>query len=360
VRTEAERAVRETGWKGAFHVDADHIGLKNVDRFIAASDFFTLDVADFIGRPAPAADVDAFVRRHAARAGALAIPGIAEPFRIAADDVRAIAGRYLLAVREAAQTYRCIEAAKGAGNFVVEVSMDETREPQTPVELFFILAAVADERIPAQTIAPRFTGRFNKGVDYVGDAARFAREFEDDVAVIAHAVREFSLPADLKLSVHSGSDKFSLYGPIRAALRRHQAGLHLKTAGTTWLAELEGLAAAGGDGLKIARDVYRQAYGRFDEMCGPYATVIDIRREKLPAPAAVDGWPGEAFVAALRHDPSCPQFDPNVRQLLHVGYKVAAEMGARYLAALDAHRAVVAECVGDNLYRRHLAPLFLN
>ena len=98
-----------------------------------------------------------------------------------------------------------------------------------------LLAALADEKVRAQTIAPKFTGRFNKGVDYVGDLAQFEREFSDDLAVIAHAVARYGLPANLKLSVHSGSDKFSLYPIIRRALARTGAGVHLKTAGTTWL-----------------------------------------------------------------------------------------------------------------------------
>ena len=180
VRSEAERAVKALGWREPFHVDADHIGLKNVDLFIPASDFFTLDVADFIGGPAARSDVETFLERHAARVGTLAIPGISEPFRITADDIRALAERYLLAVQEAGRIHRRIEKAKGQGNFLVEISMDEARAPQTPAELFFILAAIADEGIPAHTIAPKFTGRFNKGVDYVGDAGRFAREFEDN------------------------------------------------------------------------------------------------------------------------------------------------------------------------------------
>ena len=66
--------------------------------------------------------------------------------------------------------------------------MDETDRPQTPLELFFILAAVADEGIPAQTIAPRFVGRFNKGVDYVGDVAEFRRQFAEDLAVVELAI----------------------------------------------------------------------------------------------------------------------------------------------------------------------------
>ena len=101
-----------------------------------------------------------------------------------------IAGKYLLAVQEAGRIYRHIAAAKGEGTFITEVSMDETDSPQTPPELLVILAAIADEKIPIQTIAPKFTGRFNKGVDYVGDLAQFEKEFNDDLAVIAFAVKQ--------------------------------------------------------------------------------------------------------------------------------------------------------------------------
>src|SRR3954452_5230950 len=204
--------------------------------------------------------------------------------------------------------------------------MDETAQPQTPVELLFILAAIARERIPLQTIAPKFTGRFNKGVDYVGDVAQFERECNDDRAVIAFAVREFGLPAGLKLSVHSGSDKFSIYPAIRRAIRRTGAGLHIKTAGTTWLEELIGLASSGGEGLQIAKDVYAQAVGRFDELCGPYATVIDIDKSKLPSAEEVARWDGPRYAQTLRHDQSSPHYNPHFRQLLYVGYKVAAQM----------------------------------
>ncbi|MDI6774323.1 MAG: tagaturonate epimerase family protein [Verrucomicrobiota bacterium] len=358
VRQEADAAVQALKWRGAYRVDADHISLKTVDAFIAASDFFTLDVADFTGRGANPDAIAAFVGRHAALAGPIRVPGLAAPVQVGREQVRAIAAKHLLAVQEAGKIYRHIESRKGPDRFVTEVSLDETDRPQTPVEMLFILAAIADEEIPVQTIAPKFTGRFNKGVDYVGDAAQFAREFEDDLRVIAFAVKEFGLPAGLKLSVHSGSDKFSLYEPIRKAIRKHKAGLHLKTAGTTWLEELIGLAEAGGDGLQLAKEIYRSAHGRFDELCGPYAAVIDINRRKLPAPAEVNRWTGARYVKALRHDPSCKEFNPNFRQLLHVGYKVAAELGPRYLQALDASAEVIGRNVTENVYSRHLRMVF--
>lgn len=359
VRKEADAAVKAVGWKGPFYVDADHIGLGNVARFMDASDFFTLDVADFVGQSASAADIDSFVDKYRGLLGSHRIEGIAEPVQLAEPAMRAIAGKYLLAVQQAGEIFRGIEAVKGPGQFVTEVSMDETDAPQTPVELLVILAAIADEGIPAETIAPKFSGRFNKGVDYVGDVNRFAAEFEQDLAVIRFAVEQFPLPHALKLSVHSGSDKFSIYGAIGRAIRKFNAGLHLKTAGTTWLEELIGLASSGGDGLAIAKEVYTTALGRMEELCGPYATVIDIDRKKLPTPEEVARWDGERFAAALRHDPSCPHYNPNLRQLLHVGYKVAAQMGPRFLNALERYEPAISENVTTNLYNRHIRPLFL-
>jgi hypothetical protein len=359
VRREADQAVVACGWKAPHFVDADHIGLANVERFMDASDFFTLDVADFIGRPAPDAQVNTFVKKHEGLLGSHRIEGIDEPIALDEARLRSIAAKYLIAVQEAGNTFRHIEARKGVGRFVTEVSMDETDTPQTPVDMLVILAALADEGIPAQTVAPKFSGRFNKGVDYVGNVSQFAREFGEDLAIIRFAVEQFGLPANLKLSVHSGSDKFSLYRPIHKALKEFDAGVHVKTAGTTWLEELIGLALAGGDGLAIAQDVYTQALSRIDELCGPYATVIDIDKTKLPDPNQVGRWTGEQFAGALRHDRRCPQYNPGFRQLLHVGYKVAAEMGPRFTEALGKHEAIIAENVTANIYERHLRPLFL-
>lgn len=359
VRAEADAAVKALGWKGSYLVDADHIGLKTVDRFVAASDFFTIDVADYIGKPANDDAIRAFVSAYSRYAGALRIPGIDGALDITPQRIESIARKYLFAVQEAAQVYRHIEKAKGKGNFIAEVSMDETDSPQTPIELFFILAAMAQEKIPLETIAPKFTGRFNKGVDYVGNLPQFEKEFNDDLAVIAFAIREFGLPANLKLSVHSGSDKFSLYPIIRRALKRTGAGLHLKTAGTTWLEELIGLASAGGEGLAIAKEIYAIALPRFAELSAPYATVIDINPSKLPTPAEVSAWTSERFASALRHDQSNPGFNPHFRQLLHVSFKVAAELGSRYTQALEQNEGIIAQNVTENLFARHLKPLFV-
>jgi tagaturonate epimerase len=358
-RKAADAAVKDLGWTNSYFVDADHIGVKTVVRFLDPCDFFTLDVADWIGQPANPADVAAFVQRHPELVGAVTIPYIAEPFMTDAASVERVANKFLAAVQQAGVIYRFLVEKKGSGNFVPEVSMDETDSPQTPVELLIILAAIADEKIPIQTIAPKFTGRFNKGVDYVGDVAQFRKEFEQDLAAIAFAVKTYGLPENLKLSVHSGSDKFSIYKTIHDAVKKFDAGVHLKTAGTTWLEELIGLAESGGQGLEIAKEVYAEAFAHSEELCAPYATVIDINPAKLPTPEEVNGWTSEQYTSALRHDQNNKAYNQDLRQLLHVGFKVAAKMGDRYLQALEANEEVVARNVTSNLFERHIKPVFL-
>jgi hypothetical protein len=359
LRAEADSAVKALDWKKSYHVDADHIRLETVDRFIAPSDFFTIDVADSIGKSAKPKDVKAFVDRHPELIGKIFIPRIQRRFEAMRAEVERVADKFLLAVQDAGEIYRHIAKAKGAANFITEVSMDETDSPQTPPELLIILAAIADEKIPIQTIAPKFTGRFNKGVDYAGDVKQFEKEFNEDLAVIAFAIKKYGLPPSLKLSVHSGSDKFSIYEPMRRALKKFDAGVHIKTAGTTWLEELIGLAEAGDDGLEIVKEIYASAIEHVDELCAPYATVIDIDKAQLPSAAKVSGWSSRQFVSALRHDQKNPAYNRSLRQLLHVSFKVAAKKGDLYLNALKKHEAVIAKNVMENLFERHMKPLLL-
>jgi hypothetical protein len=358
LRAEADAAVRALGWTAPYFVDADHINLHTVDGFLEASDFFTLDVADYSGKAASPESMAAFLEKRSGLVGRHQLPLVSEPLEITRDDVERTAGKFLWAMQEAGRIHRHIAAAKPADSFAVEVSVDETDTPQTPGELLIILAMIADEGIPAQTIAPKFTGRFNKRVDYVGDLAAFEREFDADLAVLAYAVREFGLPDSLKISVHSGSDKFSLYPIIRKLLARHGAGLHLKTAGTTWLEEVTGLAEAGGEGLIIAKDIYAAALPQAEELIKPYAPVVDIDISKLPAIETVRGWSSQEFVSVLNHDAACPKYDRQFRQFIHVAFKVAAGMGSRYTDALKINSGIVGRRVHDNLLKKHIEPLF--
>ena len=358
VRREADDAVAQAHWKMPYYVDADHISLKNVDGFLSVSDFFTLDIADFMGEAAEERAVTDFVARHADLIGIHEIEGLTEPVVLTRSELVEIVRGTLSAIQQAGRLYRYISEQKGSADFVTEVSMDETLQPQTPEKLLVILAAIADEEIPAQTIAPKFTGRFNKGVDYVGDPEVFGREFDKDACVVRYAAQRFGLPESLKLSIHSGSDKFSLYPYVAQTLKTRGVGVHLKTAGTTWLEEVAGLAAAGGEGLEVAKEIYARALPRFDELCAPYATVIDIRTERLPQIRDVMSWDGERFVSELRHVQSHPCFNPDFRQFMHVSFKVAAEMGALYQNSLAVNEAVVSRHVTENIYDRHLLPIF--
>jgi tagaturonate epimerase len=354
VRKEADEAVKALGWKGDYYVDADHINFRNVETFIEPSDFFTIDVADFIGKPASKEEVASYIETHKNYIGELVIPGIAEKFNVTENWLTIFANNYLLAIDEASKVYAYLVEKKGEGNFVPEVSCDETDTPQTPLDLFFILKLMADKNVPAQTIAPRFSGRFNKGVDYVGDVALFEKEFEQDLLVIDFAVKKFGLPYNLKLSVHSGSDKFSIYPIIGQLIKKHDKGIHIKTAGTTWLEEIAGLAISDGDGLKLAKEVYASAYENMAELTAPYASVIDISLAKLPTPEVVNGWNAEQFAKAIVHNQSCKEYNPDLRQLIHVGYKIAAKKGNVYYSALEKFELNIEKQVFENIFERHM------
>ncbi len=359
VRVAADAAVKALHWQKPYFCDADHINLNTVGRFLGPCDFFTIDVADFIARPAELSSIQDFTQRRRELIGTIPLEGSGEVITITPDQLSRTAAKFLFAVQQAGQVYRKIEAAKGKKDFIAEISMDETDTAQTPAELLIILAAIADEGIPIQTVAPKFSGRFNKGIDYVGDVAQFEREMSLDMAAIRYAVVHYGLPANLKLSVHSGSDKFSIYPAIHRCMQQFHTGIHLKTAGTTWLEELIGLAEAGGPALALAKEIYAEAYAHCDELCQPYATVIDIAPNQLPTPAVVDAWNSDRFTSALCHDPANPAYNPGFRQLLHVGFKIAAKMGPRYLDLLQANEVVIAKNVTQNLYNRHIAPVFL-
>jgi hypothetical protein len=358
LRLEADAAVRQLGWTGDYFVDADHINLETVAGFAASSDFFTIDVADSVGQPAPAEKAAAFLEANACYVGVLPIPGKGPELTLTKAELEKAAAKFLAAIEKAGAIYRRIVALKEGAPFATEVSIDETDEAQSPGELFCILAMIAAEGIPAQTVAPKFTGRFNKGVDYVGDLTQFEREFDADLHILQLATKAFGLPENLKLSVHSGSDKFSLYPVINKQIKAHGAGLHVKTAGTTWLEEVIGLAQSEGDGLVMAKEIYSRALTHAEALCGPYRTVIDIDPAALPSVATVESWSAESFTSALRHDRSNPHYNPHLRQLLHVGFKIAAQMGPLFLDALELHREVIAQNVTTNLLHRHICPLF--
>jgi len=358
VRIEADSVTKSAGFNKPYFVDADHINLDTVDRFIECSDFFTIDVASYIGKKAGETEIDEFLSGVEKYTGDLKIEGTKLSFKTTKSQIKQIAEKYLFAAIKAGDIYRIIEKVKGNGNFITEVSMDEVPQPQTPVELFFILKMLASENIPVQTIAPKFSGRFNKGVDYVGDPQLFAKEFESDLMVIDYAVKEFGLPENLKMSIHSGSDKFAIYPHIGSIIKKYNKGIHLKTAGTTWLEEVIGLAESDGEALRFVKKIYAESLEKIAELCAPYADVIDINVSSLPSKQEVSEWTSKKYADTLRHIPGNPDYNPNMRQLIHVAYKLAALQMKDYYRLLETNEETVSKCVYENVYNRHICRLF--
>lgn len=358
-RNAVNKAVADLGWNDSYFLDADHINFNNVDFFLDTCDFYTIDVADFIGHKIEDNYKHDFFEKNKKYIGDLNLEGIGS-IEITSELIESVANKYLFALNEAKKIYDYINSKINSNKFIVEVSMDETDNPQTPAELFFILKAISDLKIPVNTIAPKFSGRFNKGVEYIGDLTIFKKEFEQDVAVIQFAKKEFGMNPELKLSVHSGSDKFSLYPIMQEILKKYDAGLHLKTAGTSWLEELIGLSEAGGEGLSIAKYIYSESYKYYDELCMPYLPVIEIDKSMLPSPKEVNSWDGKIFSQTLRHDQNNSHYNLNFRQLLHVGYKIASKLENKYLDVLKNNEEIISKNVTENIFSRHIEPLFLD
>lgn len=358
VRREADNAVETLRWDQSYYVDADHITKAIVDPYIPTSDFFTIDVADYIGEKCSDTDKEVFLQKNHNLTGTIEIPGVKDKFEVDEGFLSDWADQYLEAISRAVQIYEYIKGRKEAPS-VFEISMDEVEEPQSPLELFFILKTASEKGLRINTIAPKFTGDFYKGIDYIGNIEQFVKEFEQDLKVIAYAVDTFDLPDELKLSVHSGSDKFSLYPHIGKLLQKHDAGIHLKTSGTTWLEELIGLAASGTEGLRMVQQIYQNAFGRYDELTEPYAPVINVKKEDLPEPNMFSNWSDKEVISKLEHNPDNPAFDPKLRQFLHCSYKIAAEQGESFIKLLQRNKDKIGERVTHNLYARHIAPLFL-
>ena len=233
--------MKALGWQGPYFVDADHIGLKTVDGFVATSDFFTIDVADFIGKPAAEDDIKAFVAAHAKYAGSLRVPGIDGALDVTARADRV--DRAEVPLRRAGGRARSTgtsrrRRATGSSSPRCRWTRPTSRRRRSSCCSSSPRSAREDSRAddrPEVHRAVQQGRRLRRRPDAV--RARVQRRPG------GHRVRvkEFGLPANLKLSVHSGSDKFSIYPAIRRAIRKTGAGLHIKTAGTTWLEELIGL-----------------------------------------------------------------------------------------------------------------------
>jgi hypothetical protein len=225
---------------------------------------------------------------------------------------------------------RHLEAAMGQGSFDLEVSVDETATPTSPLEHVFVASELKRLGIRWVSLAPRYVGRFEKGVDYIGDV----QTFEAELALHAAIARDLG---PYKLSIHSGSDKFRVY-PLFA--RHAGSRVHLKTAGTSYL---EALRAVAGVDPPFFREILALARERYGEDRATYHVSADAAR--LPASHEL---PNDQLAGIL------DLFDG--REVLHVTFGSALDrFGERLVAVLDAHEDAHYAAL-ETHFRRHLAP----
>lgn len=353
---EADAAVARLGWQRPYYVDADHVTAATLGPFLPHCDYFTIDVAHLLGAPPDSEELEKARQLLEPWCHRRILLPSGDVLRLESDTAAAAARCYSRALNEIEGVVECLRKER-RGGYKVEISADEVARPQSAAELFCLLVLLSARGVEIQALAPRFPGTFLKGVDYRGDLAAFEAHLRRILAVLEFARREFAWP-ELRLSVHSGSDKPSLY-PIlyRCAVARGH-GLHLKTAGTTWLAEVEALAEAEKEAWHFVRELYRKAWQRRAELIRPYTPVVEICEARLPAPEAIASWSGKNFAAALRPSLAPPPHHEDLRQLIHISYPIAAESGDEFFQLLDHHRDRIAIRVTENLYRRHLLPLF--
>jgi len=345
--------VFQEGWRQPWGADADHLKTTDdIDLCVAAGyTFFTVDPGDHVDnavensnfeiriskfRALPWAELedtpDDLRRRYLGRRFEV------ETFTLEFDEAGLLqaARKYSRAIAHTVRMYRHLAAAPptpptlGGGDFELEMSVDETETPTSIEEHFFIASELRRLGVQWVSLAPRYVGRFEKGVDYIGDLA----EFEAEIARHAAIARVLG---PYKLSIHSGSDKFSIY-PIVA---RHTRGLvHLKTAGTSYLEALRTVAQVE---PALFREILALARERYDTDRATYhvsAQLVNV----LPTEALDD-----ADLPGLLE-----QFD--ARQVLHVTFGSALDrFGGEILSLLAAHEEAHYAAL-ETHFEKHLSP----
>lgn len=299
-----------SGWREGYGADADHLKtLADVDAAIDAG--FTMFTADPI-ELVPDLPADAPGRAIAAALSAVPWPALEDdlasfearyaeridldtgPLELPPSALRAAAARFGAAVVQIATMYRHLAAARESGSFEFEIAVDEVEHDTTPVDHVYLATELRRLGVRWVSFAPRFVGRFEKGIDYLGDRAAF----EADVALHAAIARRLG---PYKLGVHSGSDKFSIYAAVAAGT---QGSVHLKTSGTSYLVALQTIAAVDAELMRrlwqVALETYATARASYH---------VSAALPNLPAPEALSARELAGLVD-----------EPNTREILHVTY----------------------------------------
>ena len=324
VMDDAKRAVEAAGWDKPWGADADH--LKTVDDlplFVSAGyTFFTVDPGAHVDN---AADADSLsVLREKAKGQAwdelsalyLSENGETGYGKFESESLLRALVKYGRAISHTIAMYRRLSELKDAFDF--EVSVDETDAPTTPLEHFFIANELTRAGVKFTSLAPRFIGRFEKGVDYIGDpsinSGQALAALDAEMAKHATVTAQFGT---YKLSLHSGSDKFSVYPLI---VKHWGSRLHVKTAGTSYLEALRALAMAE---PALFECIWTLGLERYDTDRATYHVSADpaLVAAGLTLPALLD--------------------DFHAREILHVTFGSAlTEFGAEIKSALVRHADV--------------------
>jgi len=352
VLNDATWGVFAEGWQEGFGADADHLKIaEDIDACVAAGySFFTFDPGEYVDDGAEAAGASALRRALDAlpwqdledfpadlRRRYLHSAFEADGHEVRFDDISLAraAVKYGTAVAHVARLYRHLQAAMGEGDFEVEVSVDETESPTTHPQHVYVATELRRLGVRWVSLAPRYVGRFEKGVDYMGDVAGF----EEDIEVHASIARTVSPDGPYKLSLHSGSDKFSVYP---AFVRQSRGLAHLKTAGTSYLEALRTVAALDS---ALFREIYDFSRGRYEEDRTSYHVSASLERA-----VQREDVPNEELPALLE------RFDE--REILHVTFgSVLKEAGLRdrLMGLLREHPEHYAADL-EKHFLRHLEP----
>ena len=351
VMDDAAWGIFAEGWQGGFGADADHLKTTgDIDVCLQAGFcFFTIDPGEYVDNRAITASISTLrelaellpVEIQPRSSGLLGKTFEFEGHSAAFDERTLLqaAVKYGKAVKHVAAMYEHLVQSAGNQPFELEVSVDETDQPTTHAEHVYIASELKRLGVKWVSLAPRFVGRFEKGVDYIGDV----NAFEADIAGHAAIARQLG---PYKLSLHSGSDKFSIYP---AAMRQTKGLVHLKTAGTSYLEALRTVSMVD---VGLFDEIYRFAREHFETDKASYH--ISAELDRAPLPDAVKDWPG-----------LLDQFD--AREILHVTFgSVLTDTGARagqgfynqIMQLLEAHAEIYAENLKKH-FTRHLNPFLV-
>jgi tagaturonate epimerase len=347
-----------SGWREGYGADGDH--LKTIEQLDAALEagctMITADPIELVPnlpadapRDALAAafervpwasledDPKAFASRYPE---ALALDGQQLP--LPREALAAAAARFGAAVVQVATMYRHLRDASDGREVEFEVAVDEIDHPTTGVDHVYLATELHRLGVAWVSFAPRFVGRFEKGVDYIGDPGAY----EADVSLHAAIARALG---PYKLSVHSGSDKFSIY---EATLRETRGLVHLKTSGTSYLEALHTLALTEPE---LLRRVWRVALDSYKTARASYHVSADVTEEENAADL-----PDAALVRLFE--------DPDKREILHVSFgavlggsagaqqgQAAGQLAREVRGAVWAHRGDYWSLLAEHI-KRHLAP----